>query len=448
MRKICNLCASLALLLPFPVFAFQGSWRGNLNIGQVELPLVFNFSETESGETECTLDSPAQGAKGIATTVNYCSQDSVAVESKLIGASFSGKIIGNKIEGKFLQRGFSLPLTLTQDAPIETRRPQTPQPPFPYTVIDTVFTAPDGAVLSGTITLPADMGAGEAPAVIMVTGSGPQNRDEELFDHKPFAVIADHLARNGVASLRYDDRGVGKSTGDFFKATTFTFKDDAAAAIDFMRSMEGIGKVGVLGHSEGGTIAFMLGADQKPDFIISLAGMAVPAKEALMMQNNRQLDKTGVRGADKENSMKLISLCFDELIRQASVENTTSLDPVKIAEANGLTVPEEVLQSVSANCQVVSPWFTTFLTLYPSEYITQITCPVLAINGEKDTQVEAASNLGLIKELLPDATIQSLPDLNHMLQHADTGDVSEYISIRETISPEVLDLILSFIQSF
>lgn len=435
----------MALFLCNDACTLKGTWRGKLVFGQTELPLVFNFSENAEGQTECTLDSPLQGAKGIPTIVQFCTADSVAIECRTIGASFNGSISNGEIAGKFTQRGMSFPLTLIPDEPLEKRRPQTPKPPFPYTVIDTVFMAPDGARLSATLTLPVACKNKDVPAVIMVTGSGPQNRDEELFEHKPFAVIADYLARNGVASLRYDDRGTGKSTGDFQKGTTYIFKDDAKSGIDFLRKFKDIGKVGVLGHSEGATIAFLLGGEKKTDFIISLAGMAVTGKEALMKQNIRSLEQAGITGKDKENSVALLSLLFDTMAEQRRNGVVTSINPDSLAQANGISVPPVVVASLRVAQKMRTPWFDTILTLNPRESLSKIECAVLAINGDKDTQVEAEANLAVIKELVPKAVVRKMPSLNHLMQRATTGEVSEYGEIRETISPEVLDMILEFI---
>lgn len=426
--------------------ALNGAWRGKLAFGQMELPLIFNFTENSPGLTECTLDSPSQGATGIPTNVMLCTTDSISLECKPIGASFNGIIADNEITGKFIQHGFTFPMTLKPDDPLEERRPQTPRPPYPYTVIDTVFTAQDGATLSASLTLPADMNNKGIPAIVLVTGSGPQNRDEELFGHKPFAVIADYLARNGVASLRYDDRGCGKSTGDFLKGTTFVFKDDAKSGIDFLRKYKGIGKVGVLGHSEGGTIAFMLAGEKQPDFIISLAGMAESGKETLMKQNIRSLEKAGITGKDMENCTALISKLFDTMAEQGLKGIRTAINPDSLARVNNLTLPQMVMASLQSTQKVRTPWFDTFLTIDPKESLSEIKCPVLAINGDKDTQVDAEANLSIIKKMVPKAEIKKMPSLNHLMQHAKTGEIPEYNELRETISPEVLEIILDFVK--
>lgn len=427
-------------------YALTGAWRGELNLGQIKVPLVFNFSENKSGETQCTMDSPSQGAKGIGTEVVLCTNDSISLTCKVIGASFTGRISGGIIKGRFEQRGYAFPLDLTPDTPIAERRPQTPKPPFPYSVIDTTFAAPDGAILSATLTVPQTADSKKMPAVIMVTGSGPQNRDEEYCDHKPFAVIADYLARNGIASLRYDDRGTGKSTGNYLTATTHTIKDDAVSGLDFLRSIPCIGNVGVLGHSEGGTIAFMTGAENKADFIVSLAGMAVSGKETLMRQNSHSLDKMAMSDADKANSLKLIGLVFDAIIEQVQLGRNTPVDIDALAADNNLRVPEQILQSLKMTQSTRAPWFDAFLVLNPREYLVKVKCPALAINGEKDKQVYP-DNLTVIKNLVPHAKTMLMPDLNHLMQHADTGEMTEYDSIRETISPDVLDAIARFINS-
>lgn len=445
--RLAGLIAVMAVMSCADALALNGSWRGDIAFGQTKIPLVFNFTENAEGKTSCTMDSPSQGAKEIPVTVVLCTSDSISLECSAIGAGFNGNMSKDAIEGKFVQRGFTFPLTLKPDAPLQERRPQTPQPPYTYIVKDTVFIAPDGVVLSGTISMPVVEKNQKVPAIVMVTGSGPQNRDEELFDHKPFAVIADYLARNGVASLRYDDRGVGKSKGDFVKSTTYAFKDDAKSGIEFLRTIPGIGKTGVLGHSEGGTIAFMLGADNVPDFIISLAGLAVSGKDGLMSQNARVLDKSGITGKDKENSLAIICCLFDEMAAQGKAGISTPIDPDSLAKAHGIEVPQVVLSNLRATQKIRTSWFDVFLGIDPQVDIAAIKCPLLAINGDKDTQVEAEPNLAVIKENCPKAEIRMMPSLNHMMQHAQTGEVSEYDESHETISPEVLEIILEFIKN-
>lgn len=445
-RNVFWVLSAILMLSAGDVYGLIGSWRGELDLGQMKLPLIFNFSETVSGETQCTMDSPSQGAKGIAVGVIICTADSISLTCNAIGASYTGKISSDVIKGHFRQRGYEFPLDLTLDSPIEERRPQTPKPPFPYSVIDTTFMALDGAVMSATLTIPLNERQQKIPAVVMVTGSGPQNRDEELFEHKPFAVIADHLARNGIASLRYDDRGTGKSTGNFLTSTTFTFKDDAICGIDFLRSVACIGHVGVLGHSEGGTIAFMIGAEGKADFILSLAGMAVPGNETLMRQNKHSLAMSDFPDTDKTNSLKIIELVFDTIAGQVQKGVSAPIDIDALVANNGLQVPLPIVQSLKMMQKTRSPWFDTFLTLNPREYLGMVKCPILAVNGERDTQVYP-DNLDVIRVLVPHAKTMLMPELNHLMQHAVTGEATEYNEIRETISSEVLDAIVQFIHN-
>lgn len=425
--------------------ALTGRWCGSLEYGQSKIPLVFNFTEDAEGKTGCTLDSPLQGAKGIPATVILCSADSVAVECGMIGAKFNASVSKDKIAGIFSQRGMNFGLTLTPELSIEERRPQTPRPPYPYTVIDTVFTSTDGTVMAATLTLPAGLKKGsKVPAVVMVSGSGPQNRDEEIMEHKPFAVIADHLARKGVASLRYDDRGTGKSKGNFNTSTTYTFQEDAKAALDFLRSLPQSGKTGILGHSEGGTIAFMLGAERKPDFIISLAGMAEPAKETMLRQNSRALDKAGIDRTVKESCMTLIGRLFDTIEEQNRRGVSAPVDIDSLVRATDVDVPDAIRAMLVTTQRTRTPWFDTVLSINPAESLAKIKCPMLALNGDKDTQVDAEANTSIIKKKAPKAEVIIFPSLNHLMQHAETGDFSEYGEIRETIAPEVLEAISGF----
>lgn len=290
-RKVRFIVAFLALFvwsssLSAELFP-EGSYRGKIAVGPSRLTLQFNILQNADGVAECTLDSPNQGAKGIGMTVDFISEDSLALSCASIGADFRGSFTDGGLEGVFSQSGYKFPLKMRKRALKIARRPQTPKPPYPYTSIDTTFENSEaGITLAGTIVLPQGVTRkSRVPAVVFVSGSGLQNRDEELFGHKPFLVIADYLARNGIASLRYDDRGFAKSGGDASEATTADFASDAAAAIKFLSGIDGIGKVGIIGHSEGGTIALMLAAERKPRFVVSLAGAILPLKDVMLEQN-------------------------------------------------------------------------------------------------------------------------------------------------------------------
>lgn len=402
MNRFLAICVVFALTLPTVAAQdIKGVWKGELDITTTKLTIVFHIN----GDN-CTMDSPDQGAKDIPVEVDFVSSDSVSVSNKQLDMVFSGKLQDGKIEGRFKQRGLSLPLILTPSEEVRYR-PQTPKAPFPYRTEDVSFTNGD-VNLSGTLVYPKGWnGKKKVPVAIMVTGSGIQNRDEELFGHKPFLVIADYLARRGIATLRYDDRGAGSSTGDASKATTEDFMEDALAGIEFLQSKGKFGKVGVIGHSEGGEIAFMLGASKKVDFLVSLAGPGVQGDSILVLQNINALRKAGY---------------------------------------NMSVTKEQVRNAVKSKN---NPWLNYFIDYDPVLDIKEILCPALILNGDKDTQVESAVNIPSIEENLPrnrrgrfasrHTVIKVYPGLNHLFQHCLTGQSEEYNDIEETISPEVLE---------
>ena len=397
-----------------------GVWSGKVEVRQgVSLGLVFRFSE----DGGCTLDVPDQGARGIPAQAT-ATMVGIKITVPSIGAAFEGVRLAKGISGSFTQHGVSFPLTLSAGEP-RLNRPQTPQGPFPYQTEEVSFCNGD-ATLRGTLTLPEGC-TRQTPVLLLVTGSGQQNRDEEIFEHKPFAVIADYLARKGIATLRYDDRGFGESTGDVLSATTEDFKEDARAGIDLLRSR--FDRVGVLGHSEGGTIALMLAAEGKVDFVVSLAGMIVSGRQTLLAQNRRALLQAGLTDAQAETYCKALGEAFSQLAAgqpvRASVENAD--------------LPAEMKQNFSAAlAQAATPYMRFFIALDVSQQLGRIRCPVLALNGTLDTQVEAEANLEALQKGLPDAEIIRCEGLNHLFQHGRTGLAAEYREIEETISPEVL----------
>ena len=388
----------------------EGSWSGKLKVGAMSLTLVLHLEEAD-GYVKASLDSPDQGAKGISAYKEYLSDDSVAVKVESIGATYRAKLKDGKLDGTFSQMGMKIPLVLTKGVP-EVKRPQEPKQPYPYDTEEVTFkNEADGATLSGTLTWPVgyDKYLKKKPVVLLfVSGSGQQNRDEELMNHKPFLVIADYLARNGIATLRYDDRATGKSVGgDVKNATSEDFARDAAAGIEFLRSKKTFSKVGILGHSEGGTIAFMLGGQQKVDFIVSLAGPTVKGDTLLAAQSNRILSLSGM-------------------------------------PAN-MTVEKYRQTATSAKI----PWLDWFNDYDPSDNIRKTRCPVFALNGDRDCQVISSLCLPALKVLLPSSKkhlIKEYPELNHLFQHCTTGLPDEYGQIEETISPEVLSDIAGWIK--
>lgn len=403
-----------------------GVWSGDLEVQGIKLPLVFHLDDNNP-----TVDSPSQAAKGIPIQITRIAPDSISINIPAIGATFIGKCGSDAINGTFTQRGMAFPLNLIPGDKIP-QRPQTPQPPYHYSQEEVSFSNGD-AILKGTLTLP-ERYSRETPVLIMITGSGLQNRDEEIYYHKPFAVIADALARNGVASLRYDDRGCGESTGDVVNCTTEDLKNDAMSGIDLLRQR--FNKVGVLGHSEGGTIAFMLGAENKVDFIVSLAGMVISGKETLLDQNRYSLSQAGYPQPVVDEYCEILTLAFEgnEAVAQ------------KLESSN---LPIELKQNLQpALWQLTTPYMQYFLTLDMRDKLGNVVCPVLALNGTKDTQVFYRVNLDSLNKMLPSGALNkivAIDGLNHMFQHCKTGSVNEYATIEETISPEVLEIITQWI---
>ena len=387
----------------------DGVWTGKLNTGAQTLTIVIHVNHDSNGNATSSLDSPDQGASDIPAKVDYCSSDSIAISITNLGASFKGHLKGDEIIGGFPQMGYNFPLNLKRGEE-KLNRPQNPTKPYPYKTEEVTFTnATDKAILAGTICYPINYQKGKTPVMLMVTGSGLENRDEEVFAHKPFLVIADYLARNGIATLRYDDRSFGESKGgDVKNATTKDFARDAEAGIAYLKSTKKFGKVGVLGHSEGGSIAFMLGAKDKVNFIISMAGIGVKGDTALTAQTNKAMELAG-------QTKRLTTLQF----------------------------------RISTMFQK-SPWLNYFIDYDPAADIAATKCPVMAIDGDKDFQVISSLNLAGIKKNLHDNKynfIREYPSLNHLFQHCTTGAISEYRLIEETISPEVLSDMTKWINS-
>ena len=424
-----HLLATIGVLLAMalPLSAQSGTWSGKLDVQGIQLTMVVHFDEES-----CTLDSPDQGVKGIKGTRSQTALGGVRIDIPSINAAYEGFVLGEKIVGTFTQHGVSFPLTLTPGE-FRRNRPQTPRPPFPYTTEEVSFSNGD-AVLKGTLTLPENCDR-KTPILLMVTGSGLQNRDEELFEHKPFAVIADALARAGIATLRYDDRGFGESTGDVVSCTTEDLKNDALSGVNLLR--ERFDHVGVIGHSEGGTIALMLAAGHKVDFAVSMAGMVVSGKETLLAQNRTILPHSGLTEQQTDTYCKALEEVFDCTIQ--------GLRPVS---PENLDLPDQWKQNLLAVAmQSSTPYMKHFLQLDLRPELGSINCPVLALNGSKDIQVAPKDNLGALDSAIaaPHYLSMEFEGLNHMFQHCKTGFTEEYKEIEETISPDVLKIIIDWI---
>ena len=428
----------------------DGAWMGTLDTGTVKLRVVFHITNTASGLT-ATLDSPDQGMKGLPTTAVKRDGSNLKIEAAKIGGTFEGKISSDltAIDGKWSQGGGTLPLLLKKvkdQAELELKRPQVPTKPYPYREDEVTYdNKAENVTLAATFTIPR--GTGPFPAVLLITGSGPQDRDESLMGHKPFLILADYLTRHGIAVLRADDRGTGKSTGVFANATTADFATDAEAGVAYLKTRAEVNprKIGLIGHSEGGVIAPMVAARNKDvDFIVMMAGTGVPGDQVIVAQGEaielamgKPADDAAKDAAKEKEMMTLIETEKD----QAALEKG-------LQEKMKGEVPDGQIGAQIK--QVTSPWFKYFLTYDPATALRKVTCPVLAINGSLDKQVLPSQNLAPIRKALEEAgnkhfEIDELPGLNHLFQTAKTGSPTEYAQIEETMSPVALEKMSSWI---
>ena len=428
-----------------------GSWIGKLSFGSRELNIGL-IIEQQEGYVVCSLDSPDQGVKGIGCYKNLLTDDAIKVTVSAIGATYEAKLVVGNLVGTFSQGGLSLPLTLKRGE-YKPQRPQTPAEPYAYTTEEIVFeNKAEGAQLSGTLTYPVnyeEYRSGTVPVVLMVTGSGGQNRDEELFDHKPFLVIADFLAKNGIASLRYDDRGIGKSTGPTKNTTTENNLADAEAGIAYLRSLKKFGKVGVLGHSEGGTIAFMMGANKSVDFLISLAGSAANGIDVIVGQNGAAMQLQGVPQEVINDYATALRIVYTDRISGKEIADKSEYIET-LCQTHTLTLPDNFKSNLVKCITFGGNWLTWFLRYSPSEAISRIKCPVMALNGNLDLQVLSKDNLPVIKENLSrnkKHMVKEYDALNHLFQHCTPTTALNYGAIEETISEEVLNDIVNWINT-
>jgi pimeloyl-ACP methyl ester carboxylesterase len=444
----------LALLL---LAGIEGDWSGVLDTGAIQLHLALHLSRAADGSLTGALDSTDQGAKGIPLSKVTLSGRSLTIEIKAVGATYQAELNadGSEIAGTFTQRGQDLPLTFHRGVAPELVRPQNPKKPYPYDEEDVVYDNPkSGNKLAGTLTLPRS--PRPHPAVLLITGSGPQDRDEAIMGHRPFLVIADYLTRRGVAVLRVDDRGVGKSTGKFQGATTVDFAGDARASVDFLKTRKDIDphQIGLIGHSEGGIIAPML-ASQSSDiaFIVMLAGPGVSGEEILIGQQYLISRAMGMREdvaeKNRETERYILETIQDEK-DDAAAQRKVREGLEKMSE--GMTEDQrgavrETIANLEKQMQTLtSPWFRAFLSYDPRPALKKVKVPVLAMNGELDLQVPPHQNLPAIAAALeaggnPDYQIVKLPHLNHLFQTAQTGAPTEYAKIEETFAPVALQVL-------
>ena len=452
MIAACMVCTAAAQ-------SVTGRWAGKLQVSGGQLTLVLRIQESESGKLSAFLDSPDQGAYDIPCDSVVYSAPHLKVIMGAIGGQYEATLEDNSLRGQFIQGGASSPLVLTPSAEEDrsTLHPQEPKKPYPYLAEEVRFVnSTDGDTLAGTLTLPTSPGPHRA--VVMITGSGPQSRDEPVMNHRPFLVWADALTRLGIAVLRYDDRGVGASTGNFNQARTADLARDVEAAVDYLRSRKEIDnqRIGLIGHSEGGMIAPIVAVSRPKDvsFIVLLAAPGLRGDSILVMQNEiisrRSHTPDSIREATAQLNRSLFALLVppttdEEALRQSLAE------VLRGAFFDGPLAPpmphEQVELAINQEMEMLTaPWMRDFLRYDPAPMLSRVQCPVLAVQGSEDVQVPAAANLPIVEKALTlhgnkEITVKEFPGLNHMLQHCQTCLPDEYGEIRETVSPEVLQFV-------
>ena len=455
------LAAACGLACSFNAAAQQdlsGSWLGTLDAGTVKLRVVFNLS-TKDGVLKATMDSPDQGVKDIPVSEVRQSGDSINLATGPV--VYHGRIVNDSTIDGVLVQGRAFPIVLKRTAEIARKRPQTPRPPFPYASEDFVFSNEDKSVtLGATLTAPKD--GQKHPAVLLITGSGQQNRDEEIMEHKPFAVIADYLSRRGFVVLRVDDRGMGKSKGDLSHATSLDFAHDAATALDFLKKRPEVDpkKLGLLGHSEGGMIATMLAAERKDiAFIISMAGPGVNNLQLLKDQNDALLEKAGLSAEARKAYLELYTDILRSGMQKEQPADIKSAVSKAISDWRKKTPADIVLQTTHISDeasadkvasafadQLSVPWFRYFIAYDPGPSIRKLSCKVLVLNGKRDIQVVSGSNTSgwqaaLKKSHAKSYKVLELPGLNHLFQTCTRCDIDEYGELEQTIAPEALGVL-------
>ncbi len=425
-----------------------GSWLGAVKTPNGDLRIVFNISRRE-GNLTGTLDSPDQGAFGIPIDEVSYMDGAFHVAVNTIGGIYDGAINDKGILNGFWRQGgvrIALRMEKTEEKP-ELVRPQEPEPPYPYREEDVRFlNAEDRISLAGTLLIPE--GEGPFPAVAFCSGSGPQDRDESVFGHKPFWIIADHLARNGIASLRYDDRGIGGSGGNFLTATSAEFARDLESAITFLEGRDEIDadRIGAIGHSEGAIVVPMI-ANESPglDFAVLLAPPGVPAEEIITSQSEAIARLNGASESDISANTALRRQLFAVVLEGLSPE----AEREKMRGILEEVIPDNPAAVDGQIDQLTTPWMRSFLAYDPRPALASIACPTFALIGELDRQVLAEVNAPAIEAAFAENPNEDLrlivvPNANHLFQTAETGLPTEYTRIEETISPEVLDDIASW----
>ncbi|MDD3876088.1 MAG: prolyl oligopeptidase family serine peptidase [Bacteroidales bacterium] len=441
---------------------FEGFWYGLLEFQGTELILTFEL-KNESDSLSGSLNSPLQGANEIPITKIIVKEDSLHIFIKSMSANFKGKLLEQDsiIDGIFSQAIFKIPVKFKKTQELFVlNRPQEPHPPFSYIEEEVEFENPTAQIkLAGTLTYPK--GDSTFPTVVLISGSGPQNRNEEILEHKPFLIIADYFSTRGIAVLRFDDRGVGNSGGVFSTATSMDFATDVEAAVAFLRQHPRVdtSHIGLIGHSEGGMIAPIVASnDRSIAFIILLAGPGLTGEQVLLTQIEKMLVLDNVEAsiikAIIKDSKKVYKILINEPdYRKAAnkIKKYYTKRAKKISEDLHLLYGYTSQGIESKIMAMNSSWFRYFIKFNPEDYLRRVECPVLAIFGEKDVQVLAAQNLEAIEKIIlkygkRNFTTKLYPDKNHLFQNATKGSILEYAMIEETISTDVLEDLLFWIK--
>jgi len=441
---------------------FAGIWQGTLDEDRFDFLVVFRISE-EGSKLKGTMDIPQQLIVDYKSIKIKAENDSLIVDLAAFKATYKAVRKSDSLLGIWYQSGQETPLNMAltpEDKAFRMNRPQTPQPPYPYICKDVTFVNKKAKInLAGTLTIPDTTKVW--PVVVLVSGSGPQDRNEELLKHQPFLIIADYFTRNGIAVLRYDDRGVGKSEGKFNEATTADLSSDAGSAVSFLKTLPYIDKkaIGMVGHSEGGVIVLMQASQNKSlRFVISMAGVSIPCLQLLVMQNDKIMEGYGAEEELRDFFYTFNTALYNLVLTEKNNDSLRS-KALKLFNESSTSLSEEQKNEYNLNetyvsamlMQLTTPWFRYFLSIIPSNYIKKIKTNVLAINGSKDVQVPAEANIeafntyfvqqrGIFKET------HVFPGLNHVFQPCTTGMTTEYAMIETTIDPPVLEYMTTWIK--
>ncbi len=463
-KKVFSLLCILSSTLLCYAQNIEGKWQGELNVYGTQLPLIFNFSIVDSN-LKASFDSPLQQAYDVPIDQITFKNRKLILKISTIGASYTATLAENDSTflGDFEQNGLKFPLELIQSSsifPLPTK-PQEPQEPFPYLTEDVVFENTQQNIrLAGTLSFPK--GREKHPAVILISGSGPQDRNQELFNHKPFLVISDYLVRNGIAVLRYDDRGVAESGGEFKGSTTADFATDTRAAIAYLKSRKEIdaNKIGLVGHSEGGIIAGMLAAQTREvGFIILLASPAKKGAQVLLKQQEIIGKAAGLSENYIDNNYRINAGAYEIIAQEKDTlilkdklktyfeKELKAFPDWNLQRESGLSDEKFISTLVET---YTDNWMRFFMNYEPYKDLEKIRIPILALNGDKDLQVDIEQNFYTTKAILEKQSVKNskavlLEGLNHLFQESETGLPMEYGQIEQTFSTEALEVIKDWI---